>query len=490
MVISLTFCLNAAFNFILAFAVATVLGPEEFGHFAIGSMVAIVVSTAFFDWLRLSVTRRYNDTSRATDPALRATLNVIYLGGMAAIVAVGCIVRLLGFHLGLSPAMIAAIVAASIATGQFEYWTALARARFLNGTYAKLVMTKNLLAFVMMIGAARVYHSATAVLIAVTLSIVLSVLPVWRALHDPGMRLMDWRRERVGGFARYGVPIVAGNVIFQLILLLNRWIASTHFGYAEAGQLSFSTDLGIRLLVAVGAGFDVLLFQLAVRQEALHGKAAAQSQMARNMPIIAAALVPLAAGYLATLPAFTGLFVPPQYRVEFATISLYLLPGILAYSLTQFVIGPVFQIEGRTAPMVYAAGSALLTDVVLLSLLPRDSGPASIAFAHSMSFLVAFTVAGLLASRARACWPPLRDFASIGVATALMTLIIWPMRSFAQPWLAFVTAVGIGIPVYVVLLVVLDVAGLRERAGAWLLARRGAAQPTIGRVEIRDLKAH
>jgi O-antigen/teichoic acid export membrane protein len=284
-------------------------------------------------------------------------------------------------------------------------------------------------------------------------------------LHDPAARIALARRDRIVGFAQYGLPIVAANVIYQIVVLVNRWVAATKFGYADAGQLSLATDLSIRLLLAVGAGFDVFLFQLAVRRETTHGRSAAHSQIANNMILIAAALIPLAAGYAATMPSFQAVFVPVRFRGAFSEISLILIPGIVAFCFTQFAFGPVFQLAGRTRPLAWAAAAGLATDVILLVLLPGNSGMAEFALVHSVSLVVACAIAALMASRVRECWPPLRDFAAVLIATGAMTGAVWPTRTINPPWLAFVCAIAIGVPVYAILVMLFDVAGLRSMVG-------------------------
>ena len=87
MLIAGTFILNAGLNFVLGLALAAVLGPAEYGRFAVASMVAVVLGTACFDWLRLSATRFYTDASRTRDPALRSTLEAGWWGAASAILA-------------------------------------------------------------------------------------------------------------------------------------------------------------------------------------------------------------------------------------------------------------------------------------------------------------------------------------------------------------------------------------------------------------------
>ena len=61
------FLVNAGLNFALGLLVARFLGPEEFGRYAVAMAVAVVINTAFFEWLRLSTTRFYSEERQASE---------------------------------------------------------------------------------------------------------------------------------------------------------------------------------------------------------------------------------------------------------------------------------------------------------------------------------------------------------------------------------------------------------------------------------------
>jgi O-antigen/teichoic acid export membrane protein len=466
-----TFVLNAGLNLVLGLAVAAVLGPKEYGRFAVASMVAIVLSTALFDWLRLSTTRFYTELGRTSDPALRSSLNFGYLGMASVLVGVALVLLMMHVDLGLPAGILAIAALAAIANARFEFNAALARARFLDRTYAKLVIVKNVAALALMVGAGLLFKSATWVLAAVALSSVIALIPVRRPLLDAATRLVSADRKRLVALARYGVPIVAANVIYQVIVLMNRSVAAAKIGYADVGQLSLATDLSIRLLLAAGAALDVFLFQVAVRRDALQGRAAGHQQIARNMVVVTSVLVLLAVGYAVTLPQLDAVVIPMKYRSDFVPISMILIPGVLAFCIVQFALNPVFQLTGRTMPIVVSACAALAVDAILLAVLPASAGIAGFAWIHSTSLIVGFVAALVLAWRTRECRPLLRDLLGIGLAGAATALAIWPTRMIEPAWLGLFSAAGIGTPVFAAVAIAFDLAGLRKPFWSWLETR-------------------
>lgn len=457
-----TFVVNSGLNFLLSLAVAAVLGPEEYGRFAVAFMVAVVIGTILFDWLRLSATRFYGGGTGAERAGLRSSLDSGYLGAALLLATATLFVLGLGLDLRITGALVALAAATAATSGAFEYGAALARALFLNRAYGQLVMLKNGLAFASMIAAGWFTGSAAWVLGMFSLSTFVATLTVRGALADPEARLGAASRERLLAFARYGWPIVAANLAYQAIMLLNRVVATSLFGYAAAGQLSLATDVTIRILLSAGGALDVFLFQLAVHRSATEGSLAANRQVARNMTLLCACLVGLAILFAAAMPAFEALIVPARYRGEFGPIGMALVPGALAFCLIQFALSPVFQLSGRTAPVLWTALVAGTVDVVLIATIPAGATPVTLAWIHSAALGAGFVVAGGLALRVRECRPALRDLGAILAAAGFAFALLWPIRETGATWLILAATALLGAPLYLGLLLACDVAGLRD----------------------------
>lgn len=470
--IVLTFIVNAGLNLVVGLAVAAVLGPAEYGRFAVASMAAIVAGTALFEWLRLSTTRFW----AGGDAGLRASLEAGYLL-MGLLVAAGVLLLpLSGLRTAVTGVPLALIGCAAVATGLFEFRAAEARAGFRDRTYLRLVLARAALALALMVGAAAWLGSAAWVIAAFGLSAALACLAVPRGPDPARAALREARRADLARFARYGLPIVAASLVFQVIVLANRGIAAGELGLAEAGRLALATDLTIRLLLSVGAALDAFLFQLAVRRREEAGEEAGHRQVADNMIAAGAALAFVGTGLLAALPALEALFVPAAYRGSFGALAAILLPGVLAFCFLQFGLNPVMQLAGRTTALLWTALVALAADLALVALLVPAHGLAGVALAHAGAL-----VAGCLAMigpaiRVARRWPAPRDALAVVLAAALMAGVMWPFRGLASPWLALVAGGAAGALAFAAVLVAFDVLGLRGR----LRARLGTGRAQEG----------
>lgn len=474
--IIITFLLNAGLNFGVGLVVAAVLGPGGYGRYAVGASAGALLATGFFDWLRLSTTRFYGDAQRRSTPALRATLDRLYLSGTAILVCAAATAMVLPLPFGLTAGFVAAVVTTAVANGVFDFRTALARAEFRDAAYSALVIGKGIGSLALAVGAALVSHDPSVTLAAQALGTLAAVVPVHASLANEGTGVAE--RRLAGRFAAYGLPIVTANVVFQGILLLNRSLAAERFGFAGAGHLSLATDIELRLLLAVGAAVDVFLFQIAVRRDAAGGRAAGQAQVRDNMVHVAAVLLLLAVGFAGTLPAFTALVVPARFRDGFEPLALAVLPGIVLFCLGQFALNPVFQMAHRTAPIIAGAAASALVDIAGLALVPTSVGLLGIAAVHSVSLGCGFLLLATIALRERSVRPRATDFLGVVGAGGAAALAIWPTRSIPVPAVSLAVAAGAGTVAYVAVLALADVGDVRislRRLAEWRRVRADAA---------------
>ncbi|GJD66116.1 polysaccharide biosynthesis C-terminal domain-containing protein [Methylobacterium frigidaeris] len=479
MAVIAAFVVNAVMNLALGLLIAQILGPADFGRFALGTAGAVALNTLLFEWLRLSATRFYSERVRQAEPWIRGMLDRAYLATVIGLVG-AALLALAGRPLVGDPALLAgAAAAAAIGLGLFDYAAALARARFVGGLYLRLVLVKNGLTLPLMVGTAWATADAAAVMLAGGLSQFLAALLVRRAFADPPIahetaeRQTAERRNALKLFMGYGLPIVAANLVYQLMPFANRWAVAAAAGFAEAGYFSLAADIGGRIFSTLGAALDLLLFQIAVLAAETHGHEAGEEQVARNGAVVVALILPSAAGFWALAPALEAIAVPEAFRGHFVTYTLLLLPGLVALALMNFALNPIFQIRRRTLPLVAAGVVGALVNLVGALALAKPFGPHGIAAAQSLGFLAAMLFLGLRAltgpGRLRLPW---RDLAAVVLATAAMTAAILPLRGLG-PWLALPACIVVGGLVYAALLWRFDIAGLRTA----VLARFGRAVP-------------
>jgi len=468
---TIPFVLNSLLNFVVSLLVAKFLGPAEYGRFILALSAAVVVQTVLFDWLRLSATRFYSERDRRERPQLRATLDAAFLVVATLAAAAGAIELSFGFDAGLPAELAAAALFVAIANGLFDFASALMRARFLDKSYGALVIAKNLLSFALTVGGAFVFASARVAFLGMIVSILGSLLLARRDLADPGAPPTRAESALAKAFLAYGLPIVVANAIYQTVPLLNRLIVSRTLGFADAGQMSLAFEIGVRIVGALGAALDVILFQLAVLAEKESGAEAGRASIGRNMGVVFALVLPAVAGCWLILPSFEALFAPESFKGPFGRYFELSLPALLAFALTNYAINPAFQLAHRLTPLIIGALVAVLANVLAIGLLPETGDASKYALAQSIS-----NGAGVLALIAllftlEPMRPRARDIVGALIATAAMIGAGFPLRALHPGAATLLLQIIAGGAVYAALAVALNVIDARSLLWPKLRAR-------------------
>lgn len=475
MTVLLAFFLNACANFVIGLLIAKFLGPAEYGRFALAFAIAVVVQTALYDWLRLSATRFYSRRTRDDEPAIRSTLAMCFFGVTMFLTATTGIYALVGPTLDFDNRLILLALLTAIANGLFDYATALARARFDDGVYGRLMLVKNVLAVIFIGGGAFLFRSAAVALAGGVASLFGTALLMRSALRDPGAAPGEARTAVVGRLVSYSAPIVVAHLLYQAMPLASRAIAAHVYDFAETGQFALAYDIGLRAVLAFGTALDVLLFQIAVEARESHGPDRARDQVASNMGVVFAILAPACVGLFLVMPSVEALVVPAEFRGPFSHYIGLLLPGLFAMGLINFGINPVFQIEKRTAALVYAAIAAVVVAIALLFALPWGDDATNLAIAQAGGYVAALVVTVVLALRADPVWPSFRDAVCAGIGTGAMWLLVAPLGQRAPGLTTLALQIGVGAAVYGAFVVAFDIARLR---GAFT----GCLLPAIKRI--------
>lgn len=460
------FC-NLLFNFAIGLLIATFLGPAEFGRFALAHATAIFVQTGFFDWIRLGATRFYSQRTREAEPAVRATLDLGFIFITLGLAAGASLLLFTGVTFTLSNGLIALALCVAVTNGLFDYHTALVRACFDDRLFTRLVLVKNLFAFALMGGGAFIFGSAKMTLIGTIISLGGSIVTARAALRDPGSKPALARFSIARSLMAYSLPIVGANLLYLSIPLANRSILAIVYGFSETGQFSLAYDFGTKAIQAIGSALDIVLFQIAVAAHELHGPMQARQQVARNMTIVIAMVLPACTGLWLTLPSIAQLVVPAEFRSHFDLLLPLMMTGLFCMAVIQYCINPIFLIEKKTAPLIVAALAACAVDPILILSLPRDANGSSLAIAQAGAMVVALAVLIAYASAAKREWPRPRDLAITMFANAVMSVMILPMRDQQPGFATLAEQVATGIAVYAAIVLGLDLAGLR----GMLLAR-------------------
>ena len=456
----LALALNAAVNFLIGLMVAHFLNPEEFGRFALTLAAGALLQLALFDWLRLAAARFHTSRSFSERPFLRATLDAGFLACAATALTVAWLAWLGGIELAGSGELLALAAVTGIVNGFFDYWLAIARARFADRVFARMLLVKNLLATTACLGAAWWTGSALFAVAGMVVAMGGSLLSVWGQLHDPKAADLAPRLDLAGQAWTYARPIIAAALLAQAMAYVTRSLMASHYGYGEAGHFSLAFDLGHRLFLTIAVGLDILLFQVAVRAHEIKGADAARAQASQNALVVLAVMLPATAGLWFVLPSLEIVLAPAEFHGAFRRFFELSLPGLFCLALTVSALSPFFQLARRTGPLLVAGLIGCASNAALVLYLPASAD--TLALALSVSFVVATGFLLLQAAWLRLGSIAMTSVFEIMVATGLMCLVLLPLRALPPSASTLLLQVLLGMAAYGLLVLLLDIGGLRR----------------------------
>jgi len=455
--------LNAIFNLAIGLLVARFLGPAEFGRFALALAFAAVAQLLVFDWLRLSALR-FAPASESSGGAA-ASLNLAFAVLAGAGGALALILWVADVESPLAAPLLALSLGCAVANGLFDFRCARMRACFDDAAYARLMLAKNILGVALTVGAAVVTHSAQATLAGACIAMAAPAFLVRRKTARTLFSLSQLDMPLLRRSLAYSAPIVLAAALYAAIPLLNRAVIANSAGYAEAGYFALAHDVGSRLLAAIGAGLDVLLFQMAVRADDEKGRAAARAQVARNGVLIVSILAAAALGCWLVAPSLEAVFAPPEYHGPFAAHLERLAPGLFCQAVALFALSAIYQIERRTVPLLLAALLGLAVNAGLLAIV-SSADPGFVAAAQSAAFAASALALLAFARFVGAQAPPARDVAGAALALAAMFAATHPLRAFDPGVMTLALQTTVGALVFGACALVFNLAGVRAALAA------------------------
>jgi peptidoglycan biosynthesis protein MviN/MurJ (putative lipid II flippase) len=136
--------------------------------------------------------------------------------------------------------------------------------------------------------------------------------------------------------------------------------------------------------------------------------------------------------------------------------------------LITFGVNPVFQIEKRTAPLVYASVAAVVVAIGLLLVLPWGADASNLALAQTGGSLAALAVTIGYALKVDPVWPSFRDLALASAGALAMYVALWRLRSLPPGFATLMSQIGAGVLIYGIFVAIFDIARLRRPVVEWL----------------------
>jgi O-antigen/teichoic acid export membrane protein len=464
-------------------AFTRLMTPEEFGRYALALSASMLAHTLLFTWAEAAAFRFF--TAARAERRLAdhfATLLALALGlGAIVLAATGALLAFVGVTED-----VAALSAFAAGAAVFRFLTRITReserAAFEIGRYAALETAYLAVGFAAGVALLMKFDLGAvapfAGLLLAGVVIFLADAPRLLRRAKGGAPSLD----RATTYASYGGPLALALALDLGVQTIARFILAHQAGAASLGAYAAAFGLARPLdlvFIAAGAAFAPLL--LSAYED--RGADAARETARKGFSVLAALVLPAAAGLALVAQPLAGLFVGEGLRDEAARVLPWLALAGIAAGFNLYYWSEAFQLTRRTglrAAVMIAPGVVQLALTLALAPSLGAMGAAVAAAGGAACGSVVLAVVGRRLLALPVSWALLGQ---VSAATAVMAGAV--IAAPALPGvLGLALKVLVGVAAYAAAALALDILGIRSRAANALRAT-SLSLSLMGRVHVR-----
>jgi len=432
------------------------LDPATYGKYALAMATVGLINAVFFTWLPLGLVR-FIPAQRHAPAALKSTLLSCAVILLALATAAAASIRLVPVWHAWRPVTLAcwALLAAQIPYDLFCEYT---RAQIMPWRYMGLQLTRSCLAT--FLGAALIWAGAGwwGGLAGLAIGMMIPMALTYR--RDWGDARPHIDRQLLAKVARYAIPLSITYTLAVVISSSDRFLIAWLKGEDAAGLYSVAVDLTNRTLFLIMNVIYMAMYPLAIRAWEDHGRKAAQEQMRHNAALLLAVGVPTVVGMSVLSASVSRCFLGASFRATASGIIPLVALGAFLAAFKAFHWDAAFQFAHQTIHQVWIVLIVATVNIGLNLLFIPRWGINGAACASVIAYVVSIVVTAGVGRRYFAMPMPLRPLRQVLLATAVMTLVLWPLSSYPGA-AAFPLLWTLSVAVYVTALIAQNFLDLR-----------------------------
>ena len=449
-----------------------VLDPAQYGVYALAFSVGSLTQTAMLAWTEASMARFL--ATRAEDGRIAdhfATLYLLWIVAALAVPVVGIVVALLPLNAPLKSAIFAAL--GSILVGSLMK-LALERRRAAGEVSSAALLTMVQIAGGFGLGLALALTGLGGAAPSIGTGLI-SMLCLAFILPRELKHMVGGKFDKAlaATYATYGLP-VALSLILALVLastdrlLLGAFLNETTVGVYHAGYSLGSRTLDVVFIWLGMAGAPALISAFE------RGGQAGLTEAAREQASFMALLtLPAAVGLALVARPLAELMIGEELRTGAGHVTPWIAASGWLSGVTTYYLLQAFTLARRTPLLIVSMSAPALANVILnLVLIPR-MGLDGALWATTVSYGLGAVAAWALGRRACPLPIPWDVLAKAGAACVAMALVVRLLPALGGV-LELALKAGVGAAVYGVIVLGLDVGGLRGKLSG-LIRRRAPA---------------
>ncbi len=259
---------------------------------------------------------------------------------------------------------------------------------------------------------------------------------------------------------------------------VDRWLLQILSGPEAVGSYTAAYLIVFTPIYTLGGRIGPLAYSMAVRTHEFESKEATNANLAQNLVILLAVVLPSAAGVVAVSDNLARLTVAPFYWSAIVSLAPWLSATAVVTAIRNFYIDTSFQLAHRNTPLLAIAIFAVALNVALDMWLIPPLGVLGAAICNFVAVLSSSIVAAIVSRFVFPLPLPVLDTTKVVASAGVMFLVVHRLSAGSGPW-ALACQIVAGCIVYSCLVIVFNILNVRGWMGGrlpdlrrWALARR------------------
>lgn len=469
--------LSSGLNFLAIFIWVRLLGPHEFGIYALVSGVGLFLNAMLFEWLRVVGARTLYDASaeHAIDGS-RADALLQFVAVIALVfVAVAGLLWAGGISgPGFDADWLPLLVVFTLSEMALAMLNVTSRVRMLPWQFFVAMVARSAVAIVLgLVFVVGLRMGAVGVMLGIVIAqagtaiVLMARDPLWRGLRAgrSSRAVAATRREVLA----LGLPLILSAALSYGAGIADRYLVQGVLGTAQVGYYTAPADMLQKTLGFLMLAINIAAYPALVRAFEDHGAPAARKVLEDNFVVQLLLGLPVAVAFIVMPSGLSNLLLGGAYRDAAAALLPWIAVAALLRLLTSLHLLMVFQVTRHMRMMVVAPVVSLVVLVPAGIWGMRTAGLAGMAYAALVAQAVSWIVCALLARRIFPFALANADVGKVVLASAAFGAVLYPFRALVEPIPVMLAVGGAGIVLVIAL----------------LLLRLDRAQPIITKLRAR-----
>jgi O-antigen/teichoic acid export membrane protein len=455
----------AVVAFVMIYTYTRILTPSSFGAYSFVFWVVIFVQISIYDAIPMSVLRFYpvGDVADRKTSFLREASALFWALTLVIVVLYGVGLWLIPLPadvasfawMGLPLLVLRSVVSLNQAVNRSS--NRMARFNWIECAHAILGLGLGLL-LTLLLG-----PTAESVILGLLIAALVCALADSHLIAVPFPARAGWV-DRIGvmRLVNFAWPLIAAGTAASLLQLADRFVVSGLGGAEMLGIYTAAYSLVERPITLICLAITTGTFSMAVQALEQHGRQAGSIQAGKNGAVLLALSLPACVGLSMTSHYIAATMVGPAFQAGVAALIPIMSFTALFRGVRSHFVDHAFHLAGRPQLMLWCSAPAAAANVMLSLVLVPRFGMMGAAWSALVCQAGATIVGWFIGRRVFPLWLPPGPVLRIVVAVLPMGVALWLIK-FPLTWFGLIGAVTLGLAVFGLASLLLDVGGIRSR---------------------------